>query len=92
MKDPRDSVIAEAALVGPRWEAVKAFGAVNPLDEIAVRSRDAWLGIAATGTAYDATVQALRDVGLSLDDLARAGVRVLRVGMTSATLQAWALT
>jgi indolepyruvate ferredoxin oxidoreductase len=81
MKDPRDSVVAEAALVGPRWEAVKAFGAANPLDEITVRNRDAWLGIAATGTAYDATVQALRDVGLSLDDLQRAGVRVLRVGM-----------
>ncbi|HUR51796.1 MAG TPA: indolepyruvate ferredoxin oxidoreductase family protein [Mycobacteriales bacterium] len=81
MKDPRDSVLAEAALVGPRWEAVRRFGAVNPLDEITVLSRDAWLGIAATGTAYDAAVQALRDVGLSLDDLQRAGVRVLRVGM-----------
>ncbi len=81
MKDPRDSVIAEAALVGPRWEAVKAFGAANPLDEITVPTRGAWLGIAATGTAYDATVQALRDVGLSLTDLERAGVRVLRVGM-----------
>jgi indolepyruvate ferredoxin oxidoreductase len=81
MKDPRESVLAEAALVGPRWEAVKAFGAANPVDEITVQTRDAWLGIAATGTAYDATVQALRDVGLSLDDLERAGVRVLRVGM-----------
>ncbi len=81
MKDPRDSVLAEAALVGPRWEAVKAFGAANPLDEITVPTRDAWLGIAATGTAYDAVIQALRDVGLSTDDLERAGVRVLRVGM-----------
>jgi indolepyruvate ferredoxin oxidoreductase len=81
MKDPRDSVIAEAALVGPRWEAVRRFGAANPLDEMTVRTPDAWLGIAATGTAYDATVQALRDVGLSLDDLQRAGVRLLRVGM-----------
>jgi indolepyruvate ferredoxin oxidoreductase len=81
MKDPRDSVVAEAALVGPRWEAVRAFGAANPIDEITVATKKAWLGIAATGTAYDATVQALRDVGLSLDDLQRAGVRVLRVGM-----------
>ena len=81
MKDPRDSVVAEAALVGPRWEAVKAFGTANPLDEITVANKDAWLGIAATGTAYDAVVQSLRDVGLSLDDLERAGVRVLRVGM-----------
>jgi indolepyruvate ferredoxin oxidoreductase len=81
LKDPRDSVLAEAQLVGPRWEAVKAFGAVNPLDEIAVPARDAWLGIAATGTAYDAVIQALRDAGLFTDDLARAGIRVLRVGM-----------
>jgi len=36
MKDPRDSVVAEAALVGPRWEAVQAFGAANPVDEITV--------------------------------------------------------
>jgi indolepyruvate ferredoxin oxidoreductase len=81
MKDPRNSVVAEAALVGPRWEAVKAFGAANPVDEITVATRDAWLGIAATGTAYDAVVQALRDVGLTTADLERAGVRVLRVGM-----------
>jgi len=81
MKDPRDSVVAEAQLLGPRWEAVKAFGAANPLDEITVPTRDAWLGIAATGTAYDATLQALHDLGLSTEDLERAGVRVLRVGM-----------
>jgi len=81
MKDPRDSVVAEAQLLGPRWEAVKLFGAANPVDEITVDTKQAWLGIAATGTAYDATIQALRDVGLSLDDLERAGVRVLRVGM-----------
>jgi indolepyruvate ferredoxin oxidoreductase len=81
MKDPRDSVVAEAQLLGPRWEAVKAFGAANPVDEITVPTRDAWLGIAATGTAYDATLQALHDLGLSDADLERAGVRVLRVGM-----------
>jgi indolepyruvate ferredoxin oxidoreductase len=81
MKDPRDSTIAEAQLLGPRWAAVEAFGAVNPLDEITVAAPGAWLGIAATGTAYDATLQALRDLGLSVDDLAAKGIRVLRVGM-----------
>ncbi|MGZ6792242.1 MAG: indolepyruvate ferredoxin oxidoreductase family protein, partial [Mycobacteriales bacterium] len=81
MKDPRDSTVAEAALLGPRWAAVEAFGAANPLDEITVRAPGAWLGIASTGTAYDATLQALRDLGLGQDDLAAHGIRVLRVGM-----------
>jgi indolepyruvate ferredoxin oxidoreductase len=81
MKDPRLSTVAEAQLLGPRWAAVEAFGAANPLDEITVAAKGAWLGIAATGTAYDATLQALRDLGMSPDDLDRAGIRVLRVGM-----------
>jgi indolepyruvate ferredoxin oxidoreductase len=79
MKDPRDSVVAEAALVGPRWEAVQAFGAANPLDEITVEAPDARFGIVSTGTAYDATLQALRDLGIT--DPGAVGIRVLRVGM-----------
>jgi indolepyruvate ferredoxin oxidoreductase len=79
MKDPRDSVLAEAALVGPRWAAVEAFNAANPLDEITYDAPGAWLGIASTGTAYDATLQALRDIGIP--DPAAAGIRVLRIGM-----------
>ncbi|MGB8650056.1 MAG: indolepyruvate ferredoxin oxidoreductase family protein [Mycobacteriales bacterium] len=79
MKDPRDSTVAEAQLLGPRWAAVEAFGAVNPLDEITHDAPGAWLGIASTGTAYDATLQALRDLGIT--DPAAAGIRVLRVGM-----------
>ncbi|MCW2622005.1 MAG: putative oxidoreductase, partial [Frankiales bacterium] len=38
MRDPRESTIAEAQLLGPRWAAVEAFGAANPLDEITVRT------------------------------------------------------
>src|SRR4051794_11900360 len=79
MKDPRDSTVAEAALVGPRWAAVEAFGDANPIDEITYAAPGAWLGIASTGTAYDATLQALRDVGIA--DPAAVGIRVLRVGM-----------
>jgi indolepyruvate ferredoxin oxidoreductase len=79
MKDPRDSTIAEAALLGPRWAAVEAFGAANPLDEITSPAPGGWLGIVSTGTAYDATLQALRDVGIP--DPSAVGIRVLRVGM-----------
>ncbi len=81
MKDPRLSTLAEAALVGPRWAAVEAFGAANPVDEITVDAPGGWLGIASTGTAYDATMQALRDLGLSQDALSAKGIRILRVGM-----------
>jgi indolepyruvate ferredoxin oxidoreductase len=79
MKDPRDSTLAEAALLGPRWAAVEAFGAANPVDEITVPAPGAWIGIVSTGTAYDATMQALRDLGVTDPDA--AGIRVLRVGM-----------
>ncbi|MCU1594204.1 MAG: indolepyruvate ferredoxin oxidoreductase [Frankiales bacterium] len=79
MQDPRMSTAAEAALVGPRWAAVEAFGAANPLDDITSKAPGAWLGIASTGTAYDATLQALRDLGIS--DPSEAGIRVLRIGM-----------
>ena len=73
MKDPRNSTVAEAALLGPRWAAVEAFGAANPLDEIVVAAPGAWLGIAATGTAYDATLQALRNLGLTAGIPCRQG-------------------
>lgn len=79
MRDPRDSVVAEAALLGPRWAAVEAFGAANPIDEITFDRRGAKFGIASTGTAYDATLQALRDLGI--EDPGKAGIRILRVGM-----------
>jgi len=81
MKDPRNSTAAEAALLGPRWAAVEAFGAANPIDEITVQAPGAWLGIASTGTAYDATLQALRNLGLSQESLADKGIRLLRIGM-----------
>ncbi|MCU1588390.1 MAG: indolepyruvate ferredoxin oxidoreductase family protein, partial [Frankiales bacterium] len=81
MKDPRNSTVAEAALLGPRWAAVEAFGAANPIDEIVVAAPGAWLGIAATGTAYDAVLQALRNLGITEESLADKGIRLLRVGM-----------
>ncbi|TXG89330.1 indolepyruvate ferredoxin oxidoreductase family protein [Rhodococcus rhodnii] len=78
---PPDSLLAEAALVGPRWAMVEAYGAANDLDSLDVDPADAWLAIVAPGTAYDAVRQALRDLGLGDAELERAGVRLLRVGM-----------
>lgn len=81
MAAPTDSVIAEADLYGPRWELVKAYSTSNELDVIEVDPPRAVVGIAATGTTFDAVRQALTDLGVTDDDLMRAGVRLLRIGM-----------
>jgi indolepyruvate ferredoxin oxidoreductase len=83
LTDPRDSVLAEEDLVGPRWAMVEAFGAANPLDVVEVDPAGARRGIAAPGAQFDAVRQALRDLGLDDDALHRAGVRLLRIGMPS---------
>ncbi|MCW2746824.1 MAG: indolepyruvate ferredoxin oxidoreductase family protein [Mycobacterium sp.] len=78
---PQDSLLAEEDLFGPRWAMVQAFAAANPLDEIVVDPAEAWLGIAAAGAQFDTVRQALTDLGLDDVALARAGVRLLRIGM-----------
>lgn len=82
-KDPRDSVLAEAELFGPRWEMVRAFNSANSVDEVTVDSLGATIGLVAAGTAYDSTRQALRDLGFSDVDLEELGIRVLRLGMVN---------
>ncbi|WP_280385168.1 indolepyruvate ferredoxin oxidoreductase family protein [Nocardia wallacei] len=81
MAAPTDSVLAEADLYGPRWEIVKAYSALNELDVVEVNPARATVGIAATGTTFDAVRQALLDLGVGDDDLHRAGIRLLRIGM-----------
>lgn len=81
MAAPPESVLAEADLYGPRWAMVQAFNAANDIDSIEVDPADAWLGIVAVGTAYDALRQTLDELGLDDADLHRRGIRVLRVGM-----------
>jgi indolepyruvate ferredoxin oxidoreductase len=78
---PPDSVLAEADLYGPRWAMVEAFNAANEIDTIEVDPAHAWLGIVAVGTAYDSVREALSTLELTEDDLARNGIRILRVGM-----------
>ncbi len=78
---PPDSVLAEADLYGPRWAMVEAFNAANDIDAIEVDPRNAWLGIVAVGTAYDAVREALADLGLAEGELLQHGIRILRVGM-----------
>lgn len=81
MGAPADSLLAEADLYGPRWAMVQAFNEANPIDTIETDPPEAWLGIVAVGTAYDAVRQALTDLDLTEADLLAAGIRILRVGM-----------
>ena len=68
-------------MYGPRWAMVRAFLAANPINTVEVDAPDAWLGIVAGGKAFTDVRQALRDLGLDDDALARAGIKLLRLGM-----------
>ncbi|MGW4352641.1 indolepyruvate ferredoxin oxidoreductase family protein [Nocardia sp. NPDC004582] len=81
MAAPADSVLAEADLYGPRWATVRAFGTANDLDVIEVDPVHARIGIAATGTTFDAVRQGLHDLGVDEAAMHRAGIRLLRIGM-----------
>ncbi len=81
MAAPPDSVLAESDLYGPRWEMVRSYTDANDLDRIEVDPPQAWLGIVAVGSAYDALRGALTDLGLDEQALNRAGIRIMRVGM-----------
>jgi indolepyruvate ferredoxin oxidoreductase len=78
---PPDSLLAEADLYGPRWAMVRAFNAANEIDRIEMDPAQAWLGIVAVGTAYDTVRETLLELGVTDHDLARSGIRILRVGM-----------
>ncbi|MGV9724488.1 indolepyruvate ferredoxin oxidoreductase family protein [Nocardia beijingensis] len=81
MAAPADSLLAEADLYGPRWELVRAYSTRNGLDVIEVDPARATIGIAATGTTFDAVRQALLDLGADDEALYGAGIRLLRIGM-----------
>ena len=78
---PPGSLEAEAQMYGPRWAMVRAFLAANPINTVEVDAPGAWLGIVAGGKAFTDVRQALRDLDLDDDALARAGVKLLRLGM-----------
>src|SRR5689334_18828467 len=91
---PDAIVRAEADLVGPRTELVRAYAVANNLDVLDVDPARARVGFVASGSCYDSLRQAFTDLGVSDDALEQAGVRVLRLGLMSpvahGTIQAFA--
>ncbi|MEU8227208.1 indolepyruvate ferredoxin oxidoreductase family protein [Kribbella sp. NPDC048915] len=80
---PDAIVRAEADLVGPRTELVRAYAVENGLDVLDVDPRQARVGFVAAGSCYDSMRQAIKDLGVTDEALERAGVRVLRLGLMS---------
>ena len=64
-----------------RLDAALAFAKANGVNEIAVPTADAWLGVIAAGKTWYDLRGALLDIGLDDDALERAGIRLLKLGM-----------
>ena len=76
------SLQQEKEIHDERLDAALAFARANRINEIAVPTADAWLGIIAAGKTWYDLRGALRDIGLSDDEaLQRAGIRLLKLGM-----------
>ena len=76
------SLKLEAEVHEHRLQAARAFARVNALNRITVKRDSDRLGIVTTGKSYADLMSALRLLRVSEDDLHRAGVRVLKLGMS----------
>ncbi len=75
------SLQQEQEIHDARLDAALAFARANRINEIAVPTADAWLGIIAAGKTWYDLRSALLEVGLDDDALGRAGIRLLKLGM-----------
>ncbi|HEY1059564.1 MAG TPA: indolepyruvate ferredoxin oxidoreductase family protein [Limnobacter sp.] len=71
----------EARLLDHKLYAALAFCRANGLNRTVIDSPQARFGIVATGKAYQDTLQAMRDLGLSPSRCAELGIRLHKVGM-----------
>ena len=65
-----------------KLEAVRAFAAVNSIDRHVIAACNATVGIVTCGKAHYDLIEVFRRLDLSLDDLAAAGVRLYKVGLS----------
>jgi indolepyruvate ferredoxin oxidoreductase len=77
---PGLTIETERQLYYERHLAVRTYARANGLDRVEVRSGADRLAIVAAGKSYADTRQALLDMGISDEDLRRAGVRLVKVG------------
>ena len=71
----------ERSLYGTRLEVAQRYGVDNALNRVTHAGPDDALGVVAAGPAYLSALGALARMGYPEADLARAGVRLLKVSM-----------
>jgi indolepyruvate ferredoxin oxidoreductase len=72
----------EALVVDHRLRAAKAYVRHNGLDRVVGAGAGARLGIVCAGKTYLDVIQAFADAGITVDELAAVGVRILKLAMT----------
>ncbi|HEV8299156.1 MAG TPA: indolepyruvate ferredoxin oxidoreductase family protein [Acidimicrobiales bacterium] len=72
----------ERDLLEERHLGAQAFAVANGLNRIDGAIRDAWIGFVAAGKTYFDLRQALASLGFDGEQLERAGIRLLKLGMT----------
>lgn len=78
---PDTALAQEARLIDHKLYAALAFCRANRINRTVIDSPGARFGIVATGKAYQDTLQALLDLGLTPQRCAEIGLRVFKVGM-----------
>ena len=76
------TLLLEPEVLYRRLDAVREFARLNQVNRSFGAGDGATLGIASAGKAYYDLMQALADLGFQRDDLARAGIRIAKFGMT----------
>ncbi len=72
----------EREIIETRYELARRYAADNELNHVTVETRDAWLGIMASGITYREVREALSRLGLRTDaEISGAGIRLLKMGM-----------
>jgi indolepyruvate ferredoxin oxidoreductase len=79
-QDPPSVAIEER--LARKLDAVRAFARANPVDRLVVDSPQARLGIVTVGKAHGDVMEAFAQLGFAERDLARMGVRVLKVALS----------
>jgi indolepyruvate ferredoxin oxidoreductase len=72
----------ELLVVDRRLQAARGYALHNGIDRVVGANPGARLGVVCAGKTYLDVLQAFDDMGISPDDLAEAGVRVLKLAMT----------